>query len=108
MFQLRFLPVFVRLCSRRNHLLERGPRPAGPVSTTTPPDVGSEFLAFFLGCLVDDLPAGVVPTSPMLKDGLSVLRKSARTGVVLSGTSSHSGARHGEPKLRIARFTEPA
>jgi hypothetical protein len=57
---------------------------------------------------VDDLAAGVVPTSLVLEYGLSVLRKVSRARVVLPGTFSSSGARHCEPESGIAGLTKPA
>ncbi len=76
--------------------------------TAAPPDVGGEFLAFLLWCLVDDLPAGVVPASLVLEYGLSVLRQGSRAGVVLPGALSFSRTRHGEPESGIAGLTKPA
>ena len=55
------------------------------------PDFYRELLALFPGGLVDDLPAGVVFASAVLKGGLNVLGQvfcAAILGIVLAGSSS--------------------
>ena len=75
--------------------------------TAAPPDVGGEFLAFLLWCLVDDLPAGVVPAW-LVWSTASVYCARVRAGVVLPGALSFSRTRHGEPESGIAGLTKPA
>ena len=57
----------------------------GATGAATSPNLRSKILALFLGCLVDDLPAGVMCASGVLKGGLGVLGEGVGSGVVLTG-----------------------
>src|SRR5664279_5917412 len=70
-------------------LFSRSAGPVGPVCPASPPNLGREFLTFFLGCFVDDLPASVMLASGVLQRGPSVLRERARAWVVLPVSYTH-------------------
>jgi len=61
------------------------------------PDLLGKVLPLFLGRFVDDLPAGVVRPSGVLKDSLGVLREGVGTsGVVLSRFHSLASSRQAD------------
>jgi len=57
---------------------------------------------------VDDLPAGVVRPSGMVKDSLGVLRQRVSSGIVLPRPLASAFAGHGKAKARIATLAQPA
>ena len=66
------------------------------------PDFRREFLAFFLGRLVNDLTAGVVRASGVLYGCLGVLSERVSSGVILARADARACAGHGESKPSIA------
>lgn len=78
-------------------LLMQPTRPVSTVCPATPPNLRREFLAFFLGSFVNDLPAGVLLASGMLQSGLGVLRESARAGVILARPRAFARPCHRAP-----------
>jgi hypothetical protein len=78
------------------------------VSATTTPNLIRESLAHFLGCVVDGSSSGIVAASGVLRNGLGVLCKRTRAGIVLTGSLSDSDARHRLPQPRIAGLTKPS
>jgi hypothetical protein len=72
------------------------------------PDLLGKVLPLFLGRFVDDLPAGVVRPSGVLKDSLGVLRQRVSSGIVLPRPLASAFAGYGEAKARIATLAQPA
>lgn len=62
-----------------------------------PPNLGGEFLTFFLGCFVNDLAARVMPSARVLQRGFGVLGESTCAGVVLAGPLADPGTRLCQP-----------
>jgi hypothetical protein len=80
----------------------------GSSRSAASPNFGSEPLALFLGCFVDDLPAGVDRAAYVLQRGFSVIPERARSGVELVCPLALPGSRHRETEPGIAALTEPA
>ena len=72
------------------------------------PNFGGELSTLFLGCVVNDLPAGVVCASGVLKGGLGISRDGISSRVVLSSALALAASRHREPKPSVTALAEPA
>lgn len=80
----------------------------GATGSASPPDFNRKILAPLFGCLVDDLAAGVMSASGVLKGGLGVLREGLSSGVVLVRPFSSACSRHLQAKDGIATLTQPS
>jgi hypothetical protein len=77
----------------------------GAACSPSCPNFGRVLLALAFGRLMDNLPAGVMCPSGVLKGGLGVLGEAAGSGVILSRPDSLSGPCQSDAFGDIARRT---
>src|SRR5437762_532767 len=99
---------FAHGCKRRARVLRS---PVRTVPPSPPPDFLSKLRALGFGRLVDDLAAGVVLASAVVKGGLNVLRQvlcAGIAGIVLAGSPSLARTGRRDSESRVTRLAEPA
>ena len=117
-FSFRFFTIFSAFCCGLS-FCTRLPAPVteflrSPVRTvpsSPAPDFLSKLRALGFGRLVDDLSAGVVLASAVLKGGLNVLSQvlcAGIAGIVLAGSPSLARAGRRDSKSRVTPLAEPA
>ena len=80
----------------------------GAACAASPPDFRSKLLSFFLGGFVDDLPAGVVFASGVLKGGLGILPECVGSRIILSRALAQACPRQRDSEPGITALAQPS